>query len=127
MLATFTGRSNRRKNRTVKIEEAEIMNYLIKHSVVAFEIIAAHTIRVHFEGGVSQTIDFRDVLGGELLRPLRDTAFFNRVFISEGIPTLTWPNGADFNPDHLYDWQNYKQFYIERAEKWEEQDSPVLS
>ena len=103
------------------------MNYSIVHSVLSFEIVGPHTIRIQFEDGIFQTIDFSRVLGGELFRPLRDPAFFKRVFISEGIPTLTWPNGADFNPDHLYDWQNYKQSYIERAKRWDQQDSAVLS
>ncbi len=103
------------------------MGYEITHSVVDFEILGAYTIRVHFEDGVSRNIDFSDVLGGDVLRPLRDDIFFKQASISEGIPTLTWPNGADFNPDHLYDWRHYKPLYIERASKWEKSNSPILA
>jgi hypothetical protein len=98
------------------------MNYSIRHSVVSFEITAPHTIRIYFEDGVTQTIAFNNVLGGELLRPLRDPDFFHQVFVSDGIPTLTWPNGADFNPDHLHDWQSYEPLYIERADRWEKHE-----
>jgi len=103
------------------------MTYSVIHEITSFEIVAPHTIRVHFEDGHSRTIDFSKVLGGALFRPLRDPDYFSQVFISEGIPTLTWPNGADFNPDHLYDWPRYEKLYIERAESWEKQDSSVTS
>ena len=95
--------------------------------MVSFEIVAQRTIRILFEDGTVQTIDFSRVLGGELFRPLRDPDFFSRVYISEGLPTLTWPNGADFNPDHLHDWPEYEGLYIERARQWEQQTSLAVS
>jgi hypothetical protein len=95
------------------------INYSIVHSVISFEIVAPYTIRVHFEDHTSQVINFERVLGGELFRPLRDLDFFRQVYISEGIPTLTWSNGADFNPDHLHNWPDYEQLYADRASKWE--------
>ena len=101
-------------------------NYSITHHILSFEIVAPHTIQISFDDGSIQRIDFKQVLGGELYHPLLASASFDRVFISEGIPTLTWPNGADFNPDHLYDWQSYEKIYIERAENWEKQDAAVL-
>ena len=103
------------------------MNCSVVYSVVSLEILAPYTIRIHFEDGATRTVDFSKVLGGELFRPLRDLNYFNQVFISEGIPTLSWPNGADFNPDHLYDWPNYKEQYVERVARWEQQESPVMS
>lgn len=95
------------------------MNYEIKHSIAAFEHIAPYTLRVIFEDKTIREICFKDVLGGELFRPLRKASYFKKVFVSEGIPTLTWPNGADFNPDHLYNWPDYIQQYIDRARRWE--------
>lgn len=37
---------------------------------------------------------------GEMVQPLKDPAFFARVFIEEGAPT--WPNGFDLDPIALY-------------------------
>ncbi len=54
-----------------------------------------------------------------MYRPLRYPDVFESVFISDGIATLTWPNGADFNPDHLYHWPDYVGLYIERVKEWE--------
>jgi hypothetical protein len=37
---------------------------------------------------------------GPLVEPLKDPAFFRRVFIESGAPT--WPNGYDYAPSALY-------------------------
>lgn len=44
--------------------------------------------------GVLDLSDF--VTLGPMTEPLRDQAFFARVFIEMGIPT--WPNGCDIDP-----------------------------
>lgn len=94
-------------------------HYLIKHSVVSFEIVSPFTIEVQFEDETCQSINFKAVLGGGMYRPLLDPDFFSKVFISDGIATLTWPNGADYNPDHLYDWPTYKSLYLKRVKELE--------
>jgi hypothetical protein len=38
--------------------------------------------------------------GGEMVEPLRDPAFFARVFLDDGI--LTWPNGFDLDSIALH-------------------------
>jgi Protein of unknown function (DUF2442) len=38
---------------------------------------------------------------GEMVRPLKDPAFFARVFVELG--ALTWPNGYDLDPIALHD------------------------
>lgn len=37
--------------------------------------------------------------GGEVVEPLKDEAFFARVFIEMGVPT--WPNGCDVDAINL--------------------------
>ena len=68
----------------------------------------------------SQAINFRPILDGRMYRPLRDLEFFNKGFVSDGIATLTWPNGADFNPDHLYNWPDYEDIYLNRVSEWQD-------
>ncbi len=45
----------------------------------------------------------RDLLqrSGPLLVPLRDKAYFKRVFIDAG--ALCWPNGLELSPQRLYE------------------------
>lgn len=89
------------------------------YRVQAFEIVGPYTLRVSFDDGVEQTIDFRPVLAGELYGPLRDLSHFNQVRIDPEVHTLVWPNGADFDPATLHDWPAYADSLIARARKWE--------
>jgi hypothetical protein len=38
---------------------------------------------------------------GPMLTPLKDPAYFRRVFVEDGV--LTWPNGYDWDPIALHD------------------------
>ena len=87
--------------------------------VVAFQITAAHTLRVEFDDGTEQVIHFEPMLAGKLFGPLRDLALFNQVRIDPEVHTLVWPNGADFDPATLHDWPHYAEELRIRAKRWE--------
>ncbi len=89
------------------------------HRVRSFEIVGPHTLRVGFDDGSEQVIDFRPILAGELFGPLRDIALFNRVQIDPEVHTLVWPNGADFDPATLHDWPECRDSLAARARQWE--------
>lgn len=74
------------------------------YRVEAFEIIGPYKLLVSFDDHTSQTIDFSGVLFGRMYGPLRDLSLFERVSIDPEVHTLVWPNGADFNPAMLHDW-----------------------
>ena len=89
------------------------------HRVTSFQIEGPYLLRVRFNDGVEQLIDFHPVLAGELLRPLRDVSLFNQVRIDPEVHTLVWPNGADFDPATLHDWPRYASEMIARTKRWE--------
>jgi hypothetical protein len=62
----------------------------------------AHRFWVRFSDGREGVRDFSDVLaeGGPMVEPLRDPAFFQRVFVDCGVPT--WPNGFDIDAIALH-------------------------
>lgn len=91
------------------------------YKVRSVEILAPYTLRVAFDDGTRQTIDFSPVLAGELYGPLRDLSVFNRVRIDPEVHTLVWPNGADFDPALLHDWPENAKALSERAREWESQ------
>jgi len=72
--------------------------------VIKFESVGGYTLKVFFDDGKHQIIDFQPVLNGALYGPLQDELLFNQVEIDPEIHTLVWPNGADFDPAILYDW-----------------------
>jgi len=88
------------------------------YRVVGFEIVGPYTLRVKFDDGEEQVIDFRPVLEGELFGPLQDEGLFNRVEIDPEVHTLVWPNGADFDPATLHDWPKYIDELKRMAKQW---------
>ncbi len=61
--------------------------------VVDARCLGAYRLRLAFSDGSSGEHDFSDLAGeaGSMVEPLRDPAFFGRVFVEMGVPT--WPNG----------------------------------
>lgn len=88
------------------------------HRVVSFDAVAPYTLRVLFEDGSVQVIDFSPVLEGELFGPLRDPELFNQVRIDSEADTLVWPNGADFDPATLYEWPRAGVRLAALASQW---------
>ena len=91
------------------------------YKVRSVKIVAPHTLRVGFDDGTEQTIDFRPVLAGELYGPLRALSLFNQVRVDPEVHTLVWPNGADFDPATLHDWPEHEKALAARAREWESQ------
>ena len=88
------------------------------YRVSSFQKVAPFTLRVQFDDGTSQIIDFRPVLKGELYGPLQDPALFDQVCIDPEVRTLVWPNGADFDPAILHNWSAAGSALKDLAEQW---------
>lgn len=70
--------------------------------VIRLEKLGGFCIRVRFSDGCEGVHDFTAMVNepGPMLQPLRDEAFFSRVFLEFGAPT--WPNGFDIAPEWLH-------------------------
>ena len=90
------------------------------YRVARFDIVGPYTLAVTFTDGTQQQIDFRPVLHGALFGPLQDLITFNAVVLDHEVGTLTWPNGADFDPATLHDWPLVRDEFAERAHAWAE-------
>ena len=75
--------------------------YRIRHFVLVNDYVKDYTLRIYFDDGSEQTIDFSPVLYCEVLGPLCDLTLFNQVMLDLIAHTLTWPSGADFDPETL--------------------------
>jgi hypothetical protein len=71
--------------------------------VISVKALGGYTLRVGFSDGSVGVRDFSSTTArdGEMVRPLKDPAFFARVFVELG--ALTWPNGFDLDPIALHD------------------------
>lgn len=69
--------------------------------VTRLERLGDHRLGVHFSDGSYGIHDFGNLVRepGEMREPLRDPAYFARVFLEFGAPS--WPNGYDMAPEWL--------------------------
>jgi uncharacterized protein DUF2442 len=69
--------------------------------VTRLEKLDGFRLRVSFNDGRQGVHDFSGMVKepGPMLEPLRDPAYFSRVFLEFGAPT--WPNGFDIAPEWL--------------------------
>lgn len=95
--------------------------------VIGFEIVAPYTLRIEFDDGSTQTIDFWPLLRGELYSPLRNLDLFNQARLDRETGTLIWPNDADFDPATLHDWSEVRDAMIQMAQSWPLAQSQIKS
>ncbi len=70
--------------------------------VVRVETRGRYRLALAFSDGTEGERDFSDMIaeGGEMVEPLRDPAYFARVFLDDGV--LSWPNGFDLDSIALH-------------------------
>ena len=71
------------------------------NKIAELSVEAPFGLRVRFADGSGGLHDCTTLVSepGEMVLPLRDPAYFGRVFLELGAPT--WPNGFDLCPDWL--------------------------
>ena len=69
--------------------------------ITRLEKLGGFRLRLRFSDGSEGVHDFTALVNepGPMLEPLRDEAYFARVFLEFGAPT--WPNGFDIGPEWL--------------------------
>ncbi|MEK6286297.1 MAG: DUF2442 domain-containing protein [Acidobacteriota bacterium] len=76
-------------------------------TVIEAEYRGGYLIKLTFNDGVEETIDFAQWLEGPVFEPLKDVHYFERFFLEGG--TVTWPNGADIAPETLHELAKSRQ------------------
>lgn len=72
--------------------------------VIAVEVVGPYSLELTFETGERKRINLKPRLFGPIFEPLLDPAYFAQVRLKYG--TITWPNGADFDPEFLYEHES---------------------
>jgi hypothetical protein len=70
--------------------------------VIRLKPMDGHNLWLRFSNGREGIRDLSQYIasGGPMVEPLKDPAFFARVFVESGVPT--WPNGFDLDAIALY-------------------------
>jgi len=71
--------------------------------LIGIHVLADHKLEIEFSDGRVGVRDLSSVKEktGAMAAPLKDPAYFARVFVEDG--ALTWPNGYDWDPIALHD------------------------
>ncbi|MFQ5635739.1 MAG: DUF2442 domain-containing protein [Gammaproteobacteria bacterium] len=64
--------------------------------------VDGYCLWLEFADGTESEIDLEDQLYGEVFESIRDPETFKQFRVHTELNTLTWPNGADFAPEYLY-------------------------
>lgn len=82
-----------------------------KFKIKSFKIIQEFLIEIQFKDGKVQKIDFSKLNFTNRWEELNNLDYFNQIRINE-VHNLSWPHGQDLNPQHLYYWEEYEQYYL---------------
>ena len=72
--------------------------------IKSVEVLNDYCVRLGFTDGTRGEVDLAPYLRGPVFQPLlRDRSLFESVSVDPELKTIVWPNGADMDPDVLYD------------------------
>lgn len=67
------------------------------------ECLDGHRVRIQFTDSTSAEIDLGPYLLGPIFKEIRkDSTRFQELKVDPELRTIVWPNGADIDPDVLY-------------------------
>ena len=71
--------------------------------LTSVEYVGGYVVRVRFADGVEGDVDLQAELYGEVFEPLKSSEVFRRFRLDSDLNTISWPCGADFAPEFLYE------------------------
>ncbi len=85
--------------------------------IVSVELMGDFQLKLGFNNSEYRIVDLEPVLYGGLFGELRNPELFKSVRVNKDVHTIEWPNGADFHPETLYNWENHKESMASAAAK----------
>ena len=72
--------------------------------IVSVNVVSPGILDIEFACGTRRRVDLSPVMVGSLFGELKDPEVFRQVRLDAEVGTVCWPNGADFDPDTLFHW-----------------------
>ncbi|MCX6180188.1 MAG: DUF2442 domain-containing protein [Chlorobiales bacterium] len=98
----------------------------MKHQMIRVSSVEAPNngflLRVHFDDGTVKNINIEPVLYDELYAHLSRKKLFDNVTVDVEVGTPVWPNGAGFDLDMLYLWDDYVDAFSTQMKQAEQSD-----
>ena len=73
--------------------------------ITSVRTLPGYVVELSFADGSKGSVDLTPWIVGRtgVFAALQDPAFFSQVSVDREAGTITWPNGADLDPDVLYE------------------------
>ena len=72
-------------------------------NITKVEFVKDRTVRLQFSDGSERVVDLSPLLWGPAFVDIStDDDLFRQVRVDDEIGTISWPNGADLDPDVLH-------------------------
>lgn len=81
----------------------EPLEYCIMIRVLDARPCSEYRVWLRFSDGKEGVVDLKEDLHGPVFEPIQDPDVFASLTVNPDIHTITWPNGADFAPEYLYE------------------------
>ena len=65
--------------------------------------LEGYKVWLQFKDGKVGVVDLSAELWGPIFEPLKELSAFQQLQVHPDLETLSWPNGADFTPEFLYE------------------------
>jgi hypothetical protein len=76
----------------------------ILQDIINAEPREAYQVWLQFEDNTAGVINIADLIPFTgVFAPLQDEIYFRQLHVNPELGTICWPNGADLDPDVLYD------------------------
>ena len=72
--------------------------------VVSVKPLGEYSLHLRFEDGVQGVVDLGSAISFQgIFAPLKNPDYFAQVRVDPELGSVCWPNGADLDPDVLYE------------------------
>lgn len=72
-------------------------------NITKVEVVKDRTVRLQFSDGTERVVDLAPLLWGPAFEDIStDDDLFRQIRVDDEIGTISWPNGADLDPDVLH-------------------------
>lgn len=71
--------------------------------VVDARYLEGYRLLLTFDDGAKKIVDMAPYIGRGVFQPLRDIEYFKKVRVNQDTDTIEWDNGADMDPEVLYE------------------------
>jgi len=89
------------RSRRVALTHSPRRAFLV--NITNVEVVKDRTVRLHFSDGSKRVVDLSPLLWGPAFKDIStDDDLFGQVRVDSEIGTISWPNGADLDPDVLH-------------------------